>query len=77
MSNKQQIIKWARIQTGMVRIARNSPGNPEKLVRLALAGADKLTDVSRTLTDDREAAMAWRAGATIEKMVHSTFGYRL
>lgn len=74
MTTRQQILKYARIHTGMVRIARNSPGNPEKLVRLALNGADKLTNISRTLPDNREAMLAWRSAAAIESMVKSSFG---
>jgi hypothetical protein len=77
MTAKQEIVKWARIQTGMVRLARSSPGNPEKLVRLALDGARKLTDVSRTIVDARDAMAAWRAGAAIESMVSRSFGYRI
>jgi hypothetical protein len=76
MNARLQIIKWARIHTGIVRLARNSPGNPEKLVRLALNAADKLTGVSRTLTDDRDAMAAWKSAAAIESMVHASFGYR-
>lgn len=76
-TTRQQIVKYARMGTGFVRVARNSPGNPEKLVRIALDHADKLSMVARTIPDDREAFICSRAGSAIKSMVHASFGYNV
>lgn len=75
MSNKQQIVIYARFATGLVRLARNSR-EPGKLVEDALRRAEKLADVARTLTDDREATAAFQAGAAVERMVNASFGVK-
>lgn len=73
MTNTQQIVKYARLATGIVRLARNSRC-PGALVERALVMADKLIHVSRTLTDDREAHRCWRAGVEVQNMVKRSFG---
>lgn len=75
-TNKQQIVKYARVATGLVRLARNSPGNPQKLVESAFAMAEKLVHVSRTLPNDREALACWRAGCAVDSMIKTSFGPR-
>lgn len=74
MNTRQQITKYARIAVGFVRLARSSPSNPEALVNHAANMAAKLIDVSRTITDDREALVCWKAGVTVQNMIRRSFG---
>lgn len=75
MSNIQQIQACARFATGLIRLARKSR-EPGKLVEDALRRAERLTDVARTLTDDREAMMAYRASGAVESMINASFGVK-
>lgn len=73
MSNTEQVIKYARLATGIVRLARQSQC-PGALVERALVMADRLIDVSRTLTEERESVKCWRAGVEVQNMVKRSFG---
>lgn len=73
MNNVDQIIKYARVATGVVRIARQSQC-PGALVERALVMAERLIDVSRTLTEERESMKCWRAGVEVQNMVKRSFG---
>lgn len=73
MTNTEQIVKYARVATGIARLAGNSR-NPGALVEEACRMGRKLIDVSRTLTDEREAMKAWRSGCEVENMIRRYFG---
>lgn len=73
MTTNEQVTKYARVATGLVRLARNSR-EPGKLVESAARMAERLIDVSRTLTDDKESLRCWKAGAQVQAMLTKSFG---
>ena len=74
MTNRQQIIKAARIATGFVHLA-GSARDARPMVKLAMQWCDKIVGLSddNRLTRD-EQVLAVKAGGVILAMISSRFG---
>lgn len=67
MSNREQIIKYARITAGMIRLARDSR-QPSKLLSIINHSLDKIKEVGTRL-ESHESSLCLKVVYALEKML--------